>query len=83
MFRSLIVTRKKLLGQRATIDNQIRALLVGFGARLPRARSPAFKDAAPAVSDGVPGLHTALCGLFAVREAILTAVAAIDADIKR
>ena len=54
-----------------------------FGERLPRALSPAFKDAALAVSDGVPGLHTALCGLFAAREAILTAVGAIDVDIKK
>ena len=77
------MTRKKLVGQRVTINNQIRGLVVGFEARLPRARSPAFKDAAPTVSDGVPGLQTALCGPFAVREAILTAVAAIDADIKR
>ena len=54
-----------------------------FGVRLPRALSPAFKDAALGVSNGVPGLHSALCGLFAAREAILTAVAAIDGDIKK
>ncbi|MGB8623966.1 MAG: IS110 family transposase [Paracoccaceae bacterium] len=81
--RSLIAARKKLVGQRVTIDNQIRGLVVVFGVRLPRALSPAFKDAALKVSDGVPGLHAALCGLFAAREAILTAVAAIDADMKR
>ena len=65
-----------------TIDNQIRGLVVVFGVRLPRALSPAFKDAALKFSDGVPGLHAALRGLFAAREAILTAVAAIDSDIK-
>lgn len=81
--RSLIAARKKLVGQRVTIDNQIRGLVVVFGVRLPRALSPAFKDAALKVSDGVPGLHAALCGLFAAREAILKAVAAIDADMKR
>lgn len=81
--RSLIAARKKLVGQRVTIDNQIRGLVVVFGVRLPRALSPAFKDAALKVSDGVPGLHAALCGLFAAREAILTAVAALDADMKR
>ena len=81
--RALIAARKKLVGQRATIDNQIRGLVVVFGVRLPRALSQAFKVAALAVSDGVPGLHAALCGLFAAREAIVTAVAAIDGDIKK
>lgn len=81
--RSLIAARKKLVGQRVTIDNQIRGLVVVFGVRLPRALSPSFKDAALAVSNGVPGLHAALCGLFAAREAIRNAVAAIDGDIKK
>ena len=81
--RSLIAARKKLVGQRVTIDDQIRGLVVVFGVRLPRALSPAFKEAALKVSDGVPGLHAALRGLFAAREAILKAVAAIDADMKR
>lgn len=66
-----------------TIDNQIRGLVVVFGVRLPRALSPAFKDAALKVSNGVPGLHAALNGLFAAREVILAAVAAIDADVKK
>jgi hypothetical protein len=35
---------------------------------LPRAVSPAFKDAALKVSDGVPGLHAVIRGLFAARE---------------
>lgn len=34
--RSLIAARKKLVGQRVTIDNQIRGLVVVFGVRLPR-----------------------------------------------
>ena len=81
--RSLIAARKKLVGQRVTIDNQIRGLVVVFGVRLPRALSPAFKDAALKESTGVPGLHAALNGLFAAREAILATVAAIDADVKK
>ncbi len=80
--RSLIAARKKLVGQRVTIDNQIRGLVVVFSVRLPRALSPAFKAVALKVSDVVPGLHAALRGLFAAREAILTAVSAIDSDIK-
>lgn len=69
--------------QRVTIDNQIRGLVGVFGVRLPRALSPTFKDAALAASNGVPGLHAALCGLFAAREAILAAASAIDSDIKK
>lgn len=80
--RSLIAARKKLVGQRVTIDNQIRGLVVVFGVRRPRALSPAFKDAALKVTAGVPGLYAALRGLFAAREAILTAVSDIDSDIK-
>ena len=37
--RSLIIARKKLVGQRVTLENQIRGLAVVFGVRLP-ARSP-------------------------------------------
>lgn len=81
--RALLAARKKLVGQRVTLDNQIRGLAVVFGVRLPRALSPAFKDAALKVSDGVAGLSSAMRGLFAAREAILATVAAIDADVKK
>ena len=37
--RSLIIARKKLVGQRVTLENQIRGLAVVFGIRLP-SRSP-------------------------------------------
>src|SRR5689334_24240918 len=40
--RSLIIARKKLVGQRVTLENQIRGLAVVFGVRLPRALRPAF-----------------------------------------
>src|SRR4029077_3505389 len=40
--RSLIVARKKLVGQRVTLENQIRGLAVVFGVRLPRALTAAF-----------------------------------------
>jgi transposase len=33
--RSLIIARKKLVGQRVTLENQIRGLAVVFGVRLP------------------------------------------------
>lgn len=69
--------------QRVTIDNQILGLVVVFGVRLPRPIPRAFKDATLKVSNCVPGLHAALHGLFAVREAILAAVSAIDSDVKK
>jgi hypothetical protein len=40
--RSLIIARKKLVGQRVTLENQIRGLAVVFGVRLPRALTAAF-----------------------------------------
>lgn len=81
--RSLIAARKKLVGQRVTLENQIRGLAVVFGVRLPRGLSPAFVDQVLHMSDGVDGLSGAMRGLIAARAAVLAAVAAIDTDIKR
>ena len=45
--RSLIIARKKLVGQRVTLENQIRGLAVVFGIqKLPRALAAAFIDQA-------------------------------------
>lgn len=81
--RALIVARKKLVGQRVTLENQIRGLAVVFGVRLPRGLSPAFVDEVVRMSDGITGLAGAMRGLVAARDAVLGAVAAIDADMKR
>ena len=81
--RSLIAARKMLVGQRVTLENQIRGLVVVFGVRLPRGLSPAFVDQVLHMSDGVDGLSGAMRGLVAARAAVLAAVAAIDADIRR
>src|SRR5579864_5301324 len=81
--RSLIIARKKLVGQRVTLENQIRGLAVVFGVRLPRALSASFIDQALRASDGIPGLSAAMRGLIAARAAVLAAIVAraIDADI--
>jgi transposase len=81
--RALIIARKKLVGQRVTLENQIRGLAVAFGVRLPRSLSPAFIESALQASDGVDGLSAATQGLIAARTAVMAAVAAIDADIKK
>src|SRR5215472_1862685 len=81
--RSLIVARKKLVGQRVTLENQIRGLAVVFGVRLPRGLNPAFIKQALGASEGIPGLSAAMRGLVAARAAVLAAVIAIDADIRR
>ena len=81
--RSLIIARKKLVGQRVTLENQIRGLAVVFGVRLPRALSSAFITQALRASEGIPGLSAAMQGLVAARSAVLAAVVAIDADIRR
>src|SRR3989440_9252986 len=81
--RSLIIARKKLVGQRVTLENQIRGLTVVFGVRLPRALSPAFIRQALRTSEGISGLSSAMRGLVAARAAVLAAVVAIDGDIRR
>ena len=81
--RSLISARKKLVGQRVTLENQIRGLAVVFGVRLPRALTAAFIDNALKASKGIAGLSAAMRGLIAARTAVMTAVAAIDADMRR
>lgn len=81
--RALIVARKKLVGQRVTLENQIRGLAVVFGVRLPRGLSPAFVDEVVRMSDCIPGLAGAMRGLVAARAAVLEAIAAIDADMRR
>ncbi|PIL21994.1 hypothetical protein P775_01470 [Puniceibacterium antarcticum] len=80
--RALIMARKKLVGQRIMLENQIRGLAVVFGARLPRGLSATFVRDVLAMSEGVVGLSAAMRGLISAREAVLSAVAAIDADIK-
>jgi len=68
--RSLIVARKKLVGQRVTLENQIRGLAVVFGARLPRALTTAFIRQALRASEGIIGLSAAMRGLVAARTAV-------------
>jgi transposase len=56
---------------------------VVFGVRLPRALSPTFIAQALRASEGIDGLSAAMRGLVTARVAVLSAVAAIDADIKK
>src|SRR4051794_14993878 len=81
--RALIVARKKLVGHRVTLENQIRGLAVVFGVRLPRALTAAFIEQALRASDGVDGLSAAIRGMVSARAAVLAAIAAIDADMKQ
>ena len=74
---------KKLVGQRVTLENQIRGLAVVFGVRLPRALNPAFIRQVLRASEGIAGLSAAMRGLVAARTAVLGAIVAIDADIRR
>ena len=65
------------------LENQIRGLAVVFGIRLPRALTAAFIDQAFKASEGVAGLSAAMRGLIAARTAVMTAVAAIDSDMRQ
>src|SRR5580700_10990035 len=73
---------EEAVSQRVTLENQIRGLAVVFGVRLPRALTAAFVRQALRASEGIPGLSAAMRGLVAARAAVLSAVVAIDADIK-
>jgi transposase len=81
--RALIIARKKLVGQRVTLENQIRGLALVFGVRLPRGLSPAFAEQATSASSEVPALSGALRGLLVARDALLGAITAINRDIMR
>jgi transposase len=74
--------RKKLVGQRVTLENQIRGLAVVFGVRLPHGLSPRFTEQVIQASQGVAGLSGAMQGLLAARKAVLEAVVAIDRDMR-
>ena len=72
------------MGQRVTLENQIRGLAVVFGVRLPRALSSAFVRQALQASDGIRGLSAAMQqGLVAARATVLAAIVAMDGDIRR
>jgi len=81
--RALIIARKKLVGQRVTLENQIRGLALVFGIRLPRGLSPAFARQVNTASGELAALSGALRGLLAARDALLAAIATINRDIKR
>ena len=81
--RALIIARKKLVGQRVTLENQIRGLAVVFGVRLPHGLTRAFIEQALKASEGVDGLSAAMRGLVSARSAVLEAITAIDSDIRR
>ena len=81
--RSLIIARKKLVGQRVTLENRIRGFAIVFGVQPPRALTAAFVGQALKASEGIAGLSAAIRGLIAARTAVMAAVAAIDADMRR
>src|SRR3989442_14198247 len=80
--RALLIARKKLVGQRVTLENQIRGLAVAVGGRLPRGLSSRFAQRAMAAGPGIPGLDGAMRGLLAARDAIFEAIVALNAGMK-
>ena len=83
-FCSLIGARKKLVGQRVTLENQIRGLAVVFGVRSPRALTVAFVNQALQSKRGDRRSFCRHAGIdCGTTTAVMTAVAAIDADMRR
>ena len=64
-------------------SNVNRRLMRLQRAGLPRALTAAFIDNALKASEGIAGLSAAMRGLIAARTAVMTAVAAIDTDMRR
>ena len=81
--RALLVARKKLVGQRVDLEGQVRGLMLVFGVKLPRSLTRAFVEDARRASAEVPGLAEAVHSLLAAREGVLSAIAAIDGDVRR
>jgi transposase len=81
--RALIIARKKLVGQRVMLENQIRGLAVVFGVRLPRGLHSKFAEQAIRGSESIAGLSGAMRGLLTARNAVLKAITAINADMTR
>jgi transposase len=65
------------------LENQIRGLAVVFGIRLPRALTAGFVKQALEASEGVIGLAAAMRGLVEARSTVLSAITAIDREMKR
>ena len=73
--RSLIIARKKLVGQRVTLENQIRGLAVVFGipaASRARRSLPSIRLSRQK-RQGIAGLSAAMRGLITARTAVMTA----------
>ena len=79
--RSLIIARKKLVGQRVTLESQLGVSRSCSGSDCT-ALTAAFVDRALKASEGIPGLSAAMRGLSAARTAVMSAVGAIDADMR-
>lgn len=80
--RALLVARKKLGGQRVDLEGQVRGLMLVFGVRLPRSLTRAFGQTALRASADMPGLAEAVRSLLAARDGVLSALAAIDGDVR-
>ena len=80
---ALVLNLRPTTGRRSDEKTKrIQGLAVMFGIRLPRALTVAFIDKAPKAKRGDRRSLCRNAGLIAARTAVMTAVAAIDADMR-
>jgi len=81
--RSLLLARQQLARQRRDLENQVRALLRGFGLAVGRVSRSRFEARVWDLARQEPCLEAALEPLLAVRCALSKALAALEARIDR
>lgn len=81
-WRAFLVARQQLAGQRRSLENVVRALLRGFGAKVGRVAKGRFEARARGLLEDLPRLADAVGALLAARRAILCELATLEKRIK-
>lgn len=81
--RSQLLARQQLAKQRRDLENQVRALLRGFGLAVGRVPRAGFEARVWELARRAPGLEAALEPLMAVRRALDEALGALEARVGR
>ena len=80
--RALLVAYKQLTGQRRSLENVVRALLRGFGAKVGRVAKGRFEARVRALLEELPRLTDAVLALLAARRALLVEASGLAKRIK-
>ncbi len=81
--RAQLLARQQLVKQRRDLENQVRALLRGFGLSVGTVSRARFEERAWELARREPGLEPALAPLLAVRRSLDRAISELEAGIGR